>query len=97
MANITAEQQRQATYVHMAMIADHCVKTCIFEQTDPATLGLYVDQDAQMWHIRSAHRPDVVTFPAGTGTLAWNTEFFPDVETAFQHALEEAWREKSTP
>jgi hypothetical protein len=91
----TEEHQRKIASVHMAMIAAHCVRTCLFLKTDPATLGLYVDQEPLIWHIRAAHRPDVTSLPAGIGgRLAWDTARFPDVDTAFQHALEDAWQSR---
>jgi hypothetical protein len=93
----TDAHKRQIDAMHMAMIAKHCVRTCLFLKTDPATLGLYVDQEPLIWHIRAAHRPDVTTFPSGIGgPLAWDTERYPDVDTAFQHALDAAWQSRST-
>jgi hypothetical protein len=81
----------QVTDTHLAMLADHCVKACLFGRTDPHTAQLFVDQGPHMWHIRSASGAPL-SLASGTGQLAWNTDRFPDVETAFQHVLAEAWK-----
>ena len=78
--------------VCMRLYARNCCNTARDLRTTPDALGLYVEQGSPHgpWHIRARHHA-TTALPSGTGILVWDTERFPDVETAFQAALVETW------
>jgi hypothetical protein len=78
--------------VCMRLYARNCCNTARDLHTTPDALGLYVDQEYPQgpWHIRARHHP-TTALPSGRGILAWDTERFPDVETAFHAALVAVW------
>jgi hypothetical protein len=85
------DEQRALCNIHMDLIARNCVATARFLKTTPDALGLYVDQEQPyVWRIRAKHH--TTTLPMGSGVLEWDTDTYPDVETAFQAALTQAWQ-----
>jgi hypothetical protein len=84
------EQDLPVDY-HLYLVARQCVSTCRQLGASPFALGLRLIQDEPLrWHVE-AQAGRYRSWPSGIGgRMEWDTTRYPDVNTAFQAALD-AW------